>query len=298
MRIVRAAGHREWLAIVVVAAFALSACASGATTKTSNDIATIVDNILAARVPSEVKSDGVIRVATSPTLAPNEFFGPDGRTVTGFDIDLFDAVASKLGLKAEYVPTKPTDILPGIGSGKYEVGVSSLTVEESYTKLATMVSYYSAGTRWATAKGNPAKVDPDDACGKKVAVRTGSKQHTADVPARQKSCKESSKPALTVDAHPTQEAVVSAVTTGKDDAMIAESPAVDYAVKKSDGKLQTIGDVYGSVPYGYMVGKSQGELAQALVDALKSLISEGTYQRILEKWGVATGAIKAPTIKP
>ena len=59
---------------------------------------------LAAKVPSAIASDGTITVGTDATYAPNEFLAQDGKTVIGFDVDLFDAVAATLGLKASYAP--------------------------------------------------------------------------------------------------------------------------------------------------------------------------------------------------
>ena len=60
-----------------------------------------VDQALAAKVPAKIKSAGKIVVGTDPTYAPNEMLATDGKTVEGFDVDIFNAVAAKLGLKTE-----------------------------------------------------------------------------------------------------------------------------------------------------------------------------------------------------
>jgi polar amino acid transport system substrate-binding protein len=287
------------VALAAAAALVLAGCGSSKDTASSGkDATTTVDNALAAKVPAEVKSDGSIKIGTDSTYAPSEFLAEDGKTVQGFDVDVFNLVAAKLGLKTEWVTSKFADIVPGVGSGKYEIGVSSFTINPERKKAANMVSYYSAGTQWATQKGNPAKVSIDGACGKKVAVQTGTVQETDDLPKRQKACTDAGKPKITVDSYQSQADATSAVVTGKDDAMLADSPVAAYAVKQTNGKLETLGDVYDAAPYGYVLPKAQTEFAQAVADALKAIIADGSYKKALEKWGVEKGAIANPALNP
>lgn len=256
------------------------------------------DDALAAKVPDAIKSDGKIMVGTDASYAPNEFLDKDGKTVIGFDVELFGAVAQKLGLEAQYVPSKFADVIPGVLSGKYETGVSSFTVNDERKQQANMVSYFNAGTQWATKKGNPAGINPDDACGKKVAVQTDTVQDTEDLPAKNKACTDAGKPSIQIDRYQGQDQATASVVSGKDDAMLADSPIVAYAVKQTDGQLETLGEIYDSAPYGYVVKKDQTEYAQAVADAVKALIADGTYKKILEKWGVEQGAIDNPAVNP
>ena len=259
--------------------------------------ATVVDSALAARVPDAVKSDGKILIGTDSTYAPNEFLAADGKTIQGFDIDVFNAVAAKLGLKAEFVTAPFDNIIPGIGSGKYELGVSSFTINDDRKKVVDMVSYFQAGTQWGTQAGNPKGVNPDDACGKKIAVQKGTVQ-VDDLTARSKKCTDAGKPKITIDQYDGQDQATNAVVTGKDDAMLADSPVVAYAVKQTQEKLELLGEIYDSAPYGYVVKKNQGEFAQVLADALKAIIADGSYKAALEKWGVEQGAITDPKVNP
>jgi polar amino acid transport system substrate-binding protein len=71
-----------------------------------------------------------------------------------------------------------------------------------------------------------------------------------------------------------------------------------YAVKQTKGQLQLLGDVYDSAPYGYVVKKDQTQFAQAVADAVKSLIADGSYQKVLQNWGVESGAITDPAVNP
>lgn len=252
---------------------------------------------LAAKVPDAIKKDGKITVGTDSTYAPNEFLDEDGKTIIGFDVDVFKAVAQKLGLEAEFV-TAPFDaIIPGIGSGKYEIGVSSFTINDERKKVANMVSYFQAGTQWAAKADNPSGISPDGACGKKVAVQKGTVQ-VDDITARSKKCTDDGKKAIAIDQYPGQDTATAAVVSGKDDAVLADSPIVAYAVSKTEDKLALLGDIYDSAPYGYVVKLDQADFAQVLADALKAVIADGSYKTALSKWGVEAGGIADPAVNP
>ena len=63
-------------------------------------------------------------------------------------------------------------------------------------------------------------------------------------------------------------------------------------------QLELLGDIYDAAPYGYVIKKDQAEFAQAVADAVKALITDGTYKTILDKWGVQAGAIDSPAVNP
>jgi polar amino acid transport system substrate-binding protein len=298
------ASARRWRLLVVSVglALALVACGGNGTksggTTTTTGAASSVDQALAAKVPAAIKSDGKLLIGTDSTYAPSEFLDTDGKTVIGFDVDLFNAVAAKLGLTTQWTSAKFDAIIPGVQSGKYEVGVSSFTINDERKQQVNMVSYFSAGTQWGTKTGNPTGIQPDNACGKKVAVQTSTVQDTEDLPKRVNQCKTSGKSAITIDRYQGQDQATASVVSGKDDAMLADSPVVAYAVKQTNGQLELLGNIYDSAPYGYVVKKDQTDFAQALSGAVAALISDGTYKQILSKWGVDAGAITNPAVNP
>ncbi|HJQ86289.1 MAG TPA: ABC transporter substrate-binding protein [Propionibacteriaceae bacterium] len=283
-----------------VAALALSACGSsslsgdpGAQEAPSVSVSENVD--LASKLPESIKSAGVIKIGTDPTYAPNEFLAADGKTVQGFEVDLFNQVAAKFGVKTQWEPSKFGSIITGVTGKKYDMGISSFTINPERMKEVDMVSYFKAGTQWATQPGNPKGIDPENACGKNVAVQTGTVQETDDLPARQKKCGSNKINVLSYDS---QAQATSAVVTGKADAMLADSPVGAYAVKQSGGKLEPLGDIYDAAPYGFVLPKGETEFGQAIVEALKQLEQEGAYKAALEKWGVEQGAISDFTVNP
>src|SRR6478609_3222196 len=157
---------------LATAGLALSACGSNSldsnstpssSSSSSSSSSQSVDPALAAKVPQKIKDAGKIVVGSDASYAPNEFIDTDGKTVVGMDVDLFKAVAAKLGLKAEFQNADFGTIILGTTSGKYDVGVSSFTINAERKKAVNMVSYFNAGTQWAVKSGNPKKVDPNNA---------------------------------------------------------------------------------------------------------------------------------------
>jgi len=298
--------RRAGVATVAALALVLTACgdnsngsSSSGSSKSSEAALPSVsaDQALAGKVPDAIAKDGVIKVGSDTTYAPSEFLDADGQTIIGFDVDLFTLVAKKLGLKAQFETAPFDSIIAGVGSGKYEAGVSSFTINPERLQQANMVSYYSAGTQWSTKKGNPKKIDPENACGKKIAVQKATVQ-VDDITARSQKCTAGGKPEITIDQYDAQSDATAAVVSGKDDAGLADSPVMAYAVDQTKGQLELLGDVYDAAPYGYVVAKDQTELAQAIADAVKSLIADGSYKKVLEKWNVQAGAIDNPTVNP
>ena len=80
--------------------------------------------------------------------------------------------------------------------------------------------------------------------------------------------------------------------------MLADSPVAAYAVKQTNGTLELVGKVYDSAPYGYVLPKDETEFATAITEALKSLKTDGTYDKVLKNWGVETGAIDTFAVNP
>jgi polar amino acid transport system substrate-binding protein len=284
--------RRAAFSLVGVAALALAVAGCGekeSESPSGGEAASVaVDSVLANRVPADIKADGKLMIGSDSTYAPVEFLDTDGKTIIGLDVDLFNAVAAKLGLKTEWESAAFVSVIPGIQSGKYEVGVSAFTISDERKQQVTMVSYFTAGTQWVTRKGST--INPDDACGKKIAVQTGTVQ-VDDITDRDKKCKEAGKPAIVIDQYQAQGDATTAVVSGKDDAMLADSPISAYAVKQTNGQLELVGDIYDSSPYGFTVKKDATALAEAIRDATKALIADGTYQKVLAKWGVNSGAL-------
>ena len=293
------------VAAVATTALALTACGSDSLSEGSDSSAPATTSsapagaeALAAKLPAKIKSAGTIVIGTDATYQPNEFLDADGKTVIGMDVELFDAVMAKFGVKTQWVPSAFDAIILGVQSGKYDVGVSSFTVNAERLEQATMVSYFTAGTQWVTQKGNPKAINPDDACGKTVGVQKGTVQADVDLPARQKACTDAGKPEINVLVDADQAKVTASVQSGKADAMLVDLPPAIAAVDSTGGTLELLGEQYDSAPYGSVLKKTDTDFGAAIVEALGQLKADGTYDQILAKWKTEGGAITDFAVNP
>lgn len=281
----------------VVAALALAGCGSSSTDDTtpSESTSTSAAADISSLVPEAIAADGKLTFGTDTTYPPNEYMGEDGKTLEGMSIDLGNAIAAAMGLEAEYVASPFDAILPAITSGKYEAGLSSFTINAERMKVVDFVSYYVAGTAWAAATGST--LDIDNACGLAIAVQKGTVQ-VDDLTARSKACTDGGGKAITINQYQSQQDAAASVVSGKNAGMLADSDPIRYAVLQSGGKLVTIGEQYDTYPYGIALKQDNGTLAEAMQKAIQSIIDDGTYATILEKWAATAGAISTSEVNP
>ncbi|GAA0669323.1 ABC transporter substrate-binding protein [Kitasatospora atroaurantiaca] len=286
-------------AVLASASLALTACSSSKSTGSASPSTTVAavtaDPSLAALVPADLKSSGKLVVGADASYAPNEFKDDKGNIV-GMDVDLANAIAQKLGLTANVQNADFTSIIPGITSNKYQLGMSSFTDTKEREATVDMVTYFSAGTAAAVKSGNPDKIT-DDLCGKKVAVQTGTTQADSIKDVINPACVKAGKPTIPNDGDKfaLQTDVTTAVVSGRDQVMLADSPVIDYAIKQTNGQLQKLGATTDTAPYGVVVAKGS-PLSKAVQGAITALMADGTYKQILSKWGVEAGAINSSTI--
>jgi polar amino acid transport system substrate-binding protein len=296
---------RRGAAVVAgVACLAAAGCGGGsegsganaaASASPGGGVAAKPDPAVVKLLPAAVKSKGTLKVATDPTYAPDEFTAADGKTIIGFDPELAQALAAKMGMKATVVNATFDSIIPGLAAKKYDLALSSHNDTKERQRVVDFVDYFSAGSSFYTkAQGGPAIGTLDDLCAHAVAVEKGTTQ-ADDAIAQDKKCKAAGKPGLRSLVFPDQNAANLALSSGRADVGMADTPVAAYIVKKSGGQFKLVGKSYAVAPHGIAVPKDSG-LAKPVQAALKALIADGSYQRILAKWGVSEIAIKTPTI--
>jgi polar amino acid transport system substrate-binding protein len=278
------------LALIAVVSV-LAGCGSddssdeGATSDTASITGTL-NEAAAAKVPQKIKDAGTITVAMDASYAPNEFFDTDGKTIIGTDADLADAIGTTLGLEVEKKNATFDSIIPGLAAGKFDIALSSFTDTKEREQTVDMVTYLTAGTGFYTSAEKPSEVTGvEDLCGLKVAVQKGTVQQE-DVEAQTKKCDEP----IDIQVFTQQTDVDLAISSGKAQVALADSPVALYAVKQSDGKLKSTGKDYDAAPYGIAINKDT-ELTPAIQAAVQALIDDGTYAAILKKWNLTSGAI-------
>jgi polar amino acid transport system substrate-binding protein len=254
--------------------------------------------VAAAAVPaarSAPVAGKTLVVAADATYAPNEFIASDGHTVVGMDADLAKAIGGVLGRPVKVVNATFDTIIPGLASGKYDLGMSSFTDTKAREKVVDFVTYFSAGTSFYVKAGSGLTINSlADLCGRTVAVERGTTQAT-DATAQSAKCKAAGKPSVKVSVFPDQNSANLALASGRGQVGMADSPVAAYIAKKSNGQFVVTGKPYGTAPYGIAIRKGT-PLTRQVLRAVKRLIANGQYKAILTRWGVQAGAISNPQI--
>lgn len=244
-------------------------------------------------VPADVKAKGKIVFASAAANAPMEFLDSDGKTLVGFDIEFSDAIAAALGLKAEHVASTFDAIIPGLQANKYDMGISGFFVTPVRQKVVDFVPYLQDGSALVVKGGNPLglSMDPTKLCGHRLAGEKGSVQGVEYLPAISKECQAAGKQPITVMLFPTLDEAHLALTGGRADAIMEDSVPSGYRAARSNGKYEVApGATYKPVLTGIALPKGSS-LEPAIKAAVKTLASDGTLDKLMQKWSIPKAAL-------
>src|SRR4051794_6911408 len=218
-----------------------------------------------------------------------EFFGKDNSsTVIGADADISKALGQIMGLTPKVQNTPFDSILPGLTAGKYDLGISSFTDSLDRQKTNDFVTYAQAGTSFYSAASR--KLGPKTLahlCDHSVAVEKGTTQ-------QEDAQGQAAKGNVDVQVYPDQNGANLAISSGRAQLGMADSPVSAYIVEQSNGQFK-LGSAYGVAPYGIAMKKGSA-LAQPTLDAVKALYDDGTMQKIFDYWKLPGAAISNPQI--
>lgn len=278
--------------VAVAAVGLLSGCQNDPAPQASPSSAGPVSG-LAAKVPDGIREDGLLTVGIDPNYPPMEYL--DRGEAVGADLDLMSAVASRLGLTARFTEDAYALLVPGVAAGRFEAAISALSVDDNDLQNANMVTYYESGSQLAVRPPVKKRFGPRNLCGRKITVLDGSVQYS-QLTEKSANCTENKKKPIRILTFEAQAPATQAVIDGKAYGTLADSPVIENAVKASNGALVAHGKPFQVTPYGIAVAQERKQLAGLIQDALKSLLEDGTYQQILDDWGISEGAISDPEV--
>ena len=272
-----------------------SGAASSASASSSGPAGGTGGSAAAALVPAAVRQAGELKVATGSGYPPFEFYGTDNKTLIGVDPEIMQALGAVLGLKVTLTDLKFDAIIPGLQSARFDAGAAAMSVTADRNKIVDFVSYFKGGTSLIVASGNPAKLTLDNLCGHTVAVEKGTIYANSYLPTFSAACTSAGKPAITVGVYPDQPQATLALSSGRAEASMSDYGPLAYIAQQAKGKFDVLQENYKPSDYGIAFPKGS-QLAPAVEAGLKTLIANGTYLKILDKWQVQAGAITDPTL--
>lgn len=240
-------------------------------------------------VPKDVVAKGcVLKVSSSGTYPPMNYFGPDGKTIVGFQPDLARALEKRLGIKIEYVVANFDAVLGGIASRRYDSAMMTMTDNEERRKQVDFVDYGQSGSSIVVKRGNPEKVATmDDLCGLSVSTVTGYIQ-VEQLATQSAECAKAGNAKITTMPFPQQVGADQAVATGRAKAQLGDTVTSAYSVRRSKGALELIDAQVEPAPFGMPFRKDRTDLRDAFEAAFKDVLASGEYAQLAAKHGLGT----------
>jgi polar amino acid transport system substrate-binding protein len=258
----------------------------------------LVSKVAAARalLPASVRSSGTITVASSIGFVPFEMYGANNRTPEGLDIDLIHAIEPVLGVKLDISDVRYPNIVPSLQSGRYELGWSAFGEYAAAEQVVDFVTYMSDSTGDVLAAADSKITKATDLCGKSAGMVTGEPSNQfAPIDA---DCKTAGKPNVSVKMFEKTADIVLALESGQLFARLSDSANGGYIAKTSAGKVKLVTGILPAVRSytGVIMLKDQKQLGLAIQAALEVVVKDGTYAKILAKWGASSDAVSSITL--
>jgi polar amino acid transport system substrate-binding protein len=286
----RASKSMVFVGILILVAMLLAACGSntttgGGSTPTANPATPTV------AAPSDLITAGTLTVGSDTTYPPQEYIDTATNQATGFDIDLIAAIAQRMGLKSKPVTTSFDTIINSLVAKRFDVVISAVSVTPERQKKVDFVPYFNAGESLLVKSGNPSNIKSTaDLCGQKVGVQNGTIEQT-DLTTANDTCKKAGKAAIEVTALTNQTDVIQLLASGRVVATYQDSPVTDYFNKQHPGQFAVGGSVVNAGIEGIVVRKGDSSMFNAIQTAFNQLKADGTYNSLIQKWGLTNEAI-------
>ncbi|MDN5797583.1 MAG: ABC transporter substrate-binding protein [Intrasporangium sp.] len=251
---------------------------------------------LSDKLPADIKAKGTIKVASNVEYPPFEYYDTDNTTIIGLDKNLADALGVKLGVKLEFTNMGFDSIIPALAAKRFDMAMSAMTDNAERRKQVDFVDYFVSGGGFLVKKGNPHNVQTlGDVCGLTVAIDKGT-TNVEDAEKASKDCVATGKAPVKADIYPGTSKIVLALQNGRADIAMLDTSAAAYIAQQNASQFEVPGESYAPKPYGIVFPKGSTQLQQAVKAGLEALIADGTYEKVLAKWGQEVGAIKQITI--
>jgi polar amino acid transport system substrate-binding protein len=255
-----------------------------------------VDKTLRAMLPADIRAGGVLRVGTTTGNAPMDFATADG-SPQGLDIDLANAAAQLLGVKAKFTETEFSGLIAGQLAGRFDVIWGAMNDNAEREKQVTFVNYFKHGFSVLVPKGNPHHIrSPADFCGLKFAESQGSVFQTLVPQLSQSNCVSRGKAPVKVEIYPDNQSATQALTANRVDVIMAAQEQVTY-ISDLNSQLQAVPKINISpVQYGIGITPGNAALVKVMQATLTRMVANGSYAAIVRKWKLQDQAIAKITI--
>lgn len=221
-----------------------------------------------------------VTVATDATFPPFETVDEATKELTGFDIELMNAVAEAAGMEIEWVNTPFDSVIAGVSECQYDMAIAAITItEERQAAMLFSDPYVDAGQIVVVRKDEADITSKDDLTGLIVAAQLGT---TGEIEAQ-------AIEGVEYKPYDSYDLAMLDLINGQVDAVIADKPTADSFVGQYAEDLMTVGEAFTEEKYGVAFCKDKTDLQSKVNEALGTLQEDGTVDQLIVKW-LVTGA--------
>ncbi|WP_327322667.1 ABC transporter substrate-binding protein [Streptomyces sp. NBC_01210] len=257
---------------------------------------------IAAKVPAAIRKRGTLRIGASADASPPlGFYATDDKTRIGAEIDIATLIVDTLGLKPQFEEVSWENLFVGLDSSKFDGVLSNVTVTEERKEKYDFATYRLDNLAFEAKKGTGWRVKgPKDVAGKTISVSSGTNQERILVDWSEQNVKAGLKP-VDIKYFQKDTDYYLALQSGRIDAHLGPNPSAAYHVA-SAGQTQIIGTLSGggSQVQGKIAAttKKDSGLAAAYAAAIDRIIEDGSYAKVLKRWGLSGEAVAKSEINP
>lgn len=242
---------------------------------------------------SEVEETGKFSIANTLDYAPFEYMDENGQPA-GIIVELAGGVAELLGAELEIQRTPFPSMIPGLAAGRFRIAWETFSATPERLNQVDFVMFLRAGIAVSTLPDNVEEMSGDNPlCGKRAGVSAGSASDFL-VDTLSQECAAAGLPEVQKSIFNTSQDIVQAVLSDRIDARVDDATASSYFETTSGGQLVVLPQLYEVAPLGLAIAKGDAETAAMMTASLSELFANGTYQAVLDKYGMGLYAIDEP----
>ncbi len=217
-------------------------------------------------------TEGVLTMVTNAEFPPYEYY--EGDAIVGIDAEVAQLIADELGLTLEMTDVAFDSIVPGVQSGKYDMGMAGMTIDETRLKSVNFSTPYATGIQVVIVTEDSEIASIEDISGKKIGVQTST---TGDIKASEDYGMEN------VVQYDSGALAVEGLKNGKVDCVIIDKEPAKAYLAANEG-LKILETEYAVEDYAICFSKENTALQEAVNSVLEDLLADGSVQKVVDKY--------------
>ena len=238
-------------------------------------------------LPDRIKKAGKLVAATQPNYPPIAYKDPATNQLTGFDIDLGEALAKELGVKIEWQETAFAQMISSLQTSRVDIAMAGMSDLPARREDVDFVDYMKTGPQFFTTTARAGELKTvEDLCGKKVGASRSTSWPAQMEDLSKTVCASKNRPPITVIGTEGSVDARTQLKSGRLDAAVQGSETLPYFQKQEPNTIVLIGVPFADQLSGIPVLKTEAQLRDAVKEALDRLQSKGIYDQLLAKYGL------------